>query len=71
MGNSEVGHLNIGAGRVVLQGLSRINKSIEDKELLSNPAMDKITEHTKDGQSALHLIGLLSNGGVHSTISHF
>ena len=71
MGNSEVGHLNIGAGRVVMQGLSRINKAIDNKELSDNPAIERVTENTKDGKSALHLIGLLSNGGVHSTITHF
>ena len=70
MGNSEVGHLNLGAGRVVFQSLSRINKSIKDKSFYDNvaylDAMDKVIEN----DSKLHLFGLLSDGGVHSHIKH-
>ena len=69
MGNSEVGHLNIGAGRVVDQDITAIDKSIEDGEFFKNDkfktAMNNVTE-----DNALHLVGLLSNGGVHSSITH-
>ena len=67
MGNSEVGHLNIGAGRVIYQELARINKSIRDKELDENATLKKVlTEST----GTIHLVGLLSDGGVHSHINH-
>ncbi|WP_081963102.1 2,3-bisphosphoglycerate-independent phosphoglycerate mutase [Desulfosporosinus sp. HMP52] len=70
MGNSEVGHLNIGAGRVVYQELTRIHKGIQDGTMFKNPvlleAMDRARVHNK----RLHLMGLLSNGGVHSHIDH-
>ena len=69
MGNSEVGHLNIGAGRVVYQDITRIDKSIEDGEFFKNDAFKNAMENlSKD--NALHLVGLLSNGGVHSSINH-
>ncbi|MBE6787879.1 MAG: 2,3-bisphosphoglycerate-independent phosphoglycerate mutase, partial [Ruminococcaceae bacterium] len=66
MGNSEVGHTNIGAGRVVYQELTRITKSISDGDFFSNDAFMKAVENCKKNDSALHLMGLLSDGGVHS-----
>lgn len=70
MGNSEVGHLNIGAGRVVYQELTRITKSIKDGDFFENPAFLKAVDNCKENNSALHLFGLLSNGGVHSHNTH-
>lgn len=70
MGNSEVGHLNIGAGKIVYQELVRINKAIRDKELNSNPVLLKNLKYAKDNDKALHFIGLVSDGGVHSHINH-
>ena len=70
MGNSEVGHMNIGAGRIVYQPLELINKSIEDKEIYSNEELLKVINHTKENKSKLHLMGLISDGGVHSHIEH-
>ena len=70
MGNSEVGHLNIGAGRVVYQELTRITKSIEDKDFFENPAFLNAVQNCKENDSALHLFGLVSNGGVHSHNTH-
>ena len=70
MGNSEVGHLNIGAGRVVYQDLTRITKSIADGDFFENPALQAAVTHCKEHDSALHLYGLLSDGGVHSHNSH-
>lgn len=70
MGNSEVGHLNIGAGRIVYQELTRINKSIRDKEFENLPALKKAMEHAKKKQVKLHFIGLVSEGGVHSSQAH-
>ncbi len=70
MGNSEVGHTNIGAGRIVYQELTRITKSIKDGDFFSNPAFAKAIENCKNNSSALHLMGLLSDGGVHSHIEH-
>lgn len=70
MGNSEVGHTNIGAGRVVYQELTRITKSIADGDFFENEAFLKAIENCKSNNSALHFIGLLSNGGVHSHIEH-
>lgn len=70
MGNSEVGHLNIGAGRIVYQELTRITKSIEDGDFFENPALMDAVEHCKKNNSALHLYGLLSDGGVHSHNTH-
>ncbi|MCE5286139.1 MAG: 2,3-bisphosphoglycerate-independent phosphoglycerate mutase [Pelosinus sp.] len=70
MGNSEVGHLNIGAGRVVYQELTRITKAIRDKDFFQNPVLCKIIEQAKLSGGALHLMGLLSDGGVHSHITH-
>ena len=70
MGNSEVGHTNIGAGRVVYQELVRITKSFQDGDALKNDAFLKAIENCKNNNSALHLMGLLSNGGVHSHQEH-
>lgn len=70
MGNSEVGHTNIGAGRVVYQSLTRIDKAIEDGEFLENPALNEAYTHATDNKSALHIFGLLSDGGVHSQLGH-
>ncbi|MEA3323777.1 MAG: 2,3-bisphosphoglycerate-independent phosphoglycerate mutase [Euryarchaeota archaeon] len=70
MGNSEVGHLNIGAGRIVYQDLTRINREIADETFFKNPVLRKAIEHAKKHGSCLHLIGLLSDGGVHSHITH-
>ncbi len=70
MGNSEVGHLNIGAGRVVYQELTRITKSIADGDFFTNPAFLSAVEYAKKNGGKLHLMGLCSNGGVHSHITH-
>src|SRR5690625_1322320 len=70
MGNSEVGHLNIGAGRIVYQSLTRVNLSIESGEFFEKEAFIKSMQHAKDHDTALHLFGLLSDGGVHSHINH-
>ena len=70
MGNSEVGHMNIGAGRIVYQPLELINKSIEDKEIYQNEELLKVMNHAKENNSKLHLMGLISDGGVHSHIDH-
>lgn len=70
MGNSEVGHMNIGAGRVVYQELGRIHKAVEDNELPSNPVLKEAFEYAKQNNKSVHLIGLLSDGGVHSHIKH-
>ncbi|MGI6065868.1 MAG: 2,3-bisphosphoglycerate-independent phosphoglycerate mutase [Bacillota bacterium] len=69
MGNSEVGHLNIGAGRVVFQEFTRINRAIRDKSIFSNPALVWAMQEAKKSNKALHLLGLLSDGGVHSHIN--
>ncbi|NLI67292.1 MAG: 2,3-bisphosphoglycerate-independent phosphoglycerate mutase [Bacilli bacterium] len=70
MGNSEVGHLNIGAGRIVYQSLTRINKAIKDRSLFENEVLLKAMNRVKEKGTALHLFGLLSDGGVHSHIDH-
>lgn len=70
MGNSEVGHLNIGAGRIVYQDLTMITKAIEDGEFFKNEALLSAMDHAKTNNSTLHLLGLLSDGGVHSHITH-
>lgn len=70
MGNSEVGHLNIGAGRIVYQEFTRISKSIEDGDFFENPVFLKAIDHVKQRQSKLHLMGLVSEGGVHSHVEH-
>ncbi|ANY66318.1 2,3-bisphosphoglycerate-independent phosphoglycerate mutase [Paenibacillus algorifonticola] len=70
MGNSEVGHLNIGAGRIVYQDLTRISKSIRDGEFFDNETLLGAVRHAKANSKKLHLYGLLSDGGVHSHIAH-
>ncbi|RIM61384.1 2,3-bisphosphoglycerate-independent phosphoglycerate mutase [Staphylococcus arlettae] len=70
MGNSEVGHMNIGAGRIVYQSLTRINKSIEDGDFYDNEVLNNAITHVQDNNSALHVFGLLSDGGVHSHYKH-
>ena len=70
MGNSEVGHLNIGAGRVVYQELTRITKSIKDGDFFENEELLKAAENCRNNNSALHVFGLVSDGGVHSHNSH-
>lgn len=70
MGNSEVGHLNIGAGRIVYQELTRINKSIRDGEFFKNPVLTSCFEKAKQNGKKVHFIGLVSNGGVHSSQEH-
>ncbi|MEE1304208.1 MAG: 2,3-bisphosphoglycerate-independent phosphoglycerate mutase [Agathobacter sp.] len=70
MGNSEVGHMNIGAGRIIYQDLTRITKSIEDGDFFENKGLLAAIENCKKNNSDLHLWGLLSDGGVHSHISH-
>ena len=70
MGNSEVGHTNIGAGRIVYQELTRITKSIEDGDFFSNQELIAAIENCKKNHSKLHILGLVSDGGVHSHIRH-
>jgi len=70
MGNSEVGHLNLGAGRVVYQELARINKAIKDGELQQHPTLLHAIRQAKANGKTIHLIGLVSDGGVHSHINH-
>jgi len=70
MGNSEVGHMNIGAGRVVYQDLVRVNKAIEEKELDTNPVLLAAFDYAKKNNKAVHFMGLLSDGGVHSHLEH-
>lgn len=70
MGNSEVGHMNMGAGRIVYQELTRITKAIEDGDFFENKALKEAVGHCKKENSALHFMGLVSSGGVHSHIGH-
>lgn len=70
MGNSEVGHLNIGAGRIVYQDLSMITNAVQDGSFFENEAFAKAVAHVKETGGTLHLLGLLSDGGVHSHIDH-
>ena len=70
MGNSEVGHLNMGAGRIVYQDLTKITKSIQDGDFFENPALLAACENVKKNHSALHMYGLVSDGGVHSHNTH-
>ncbi|MDD2233654.1 MAG: 2,3-bisphosphoglycerate-independent phosphoglycerate mutase [Desulfitobacteriaceae bacterium] len=70
MGNSEVGHLNIGSGRVVYQELTRISKAVKEKELAANPILNEAMTRVKNNGKALHFMGLLSDGGVHSHQDH-
>lgn len=70
MGNSEVGHMNIGAGRVVAQDFVRINTAIQDNSFFSTPALVSVMDKVKQADRSLHFLGLLSDGGVHSHINH-
>ena len=70
MGNSEVGHLNIGAGRIVYQEITRITEAIEDGSFFENPELVAALEHAKNKGGAVHLMGLVSDGGVHSHLEH-
>ena len=70
MGNSEVGHLNIGAGRIVYQDLVKINKSVADKSILNNKEIVSAFTYAKENGKAIHFMGLTSNGGVHSSLEH-
>ncbi len=70
MGNSEVGHLNLGAGRIVYQSFTRVNVAVKDGSFLTNPAFQQAFDHVNTHHSKLHIFGLLSDGGVHSHIRH-
>ena len=70
MGNSEVGHMNMGAGRIVYQELTRITKEIQDGDFFKNEALLTAMKNAKENDSAIHFMGLLSDGGVHSHITH-
>ena len=70
-GNSEVGHETIGAGRIMLQPLTLIDNKIRDKSFFENDVLLDLMDFVNDNKSSLHIIGLLSNGGVHSSIDHF
>lgn len=70
MGNSEVGHLNMGAGRIVFQEITRITQSIEDRSFFSNPEFIKAADYAREHNGTVHLLGLLSDGGVHSEMTH-
>ncbi len=70
MGNSEVGHLNIGSGRIIYQDLTRINKAIKDGSFFKNPVLLQAMDHVRSNASSLHLMGLFSYGGVHSHMDH-
>ena len=70
MGNSEVGHLNIGAGRIVYQELSRINRSIDSGDFFKNKTLNNAIDFAIENKKNIHIIGLVSNGGVHSSIEH-
>ncbi|MBS1522726.1 MAG: 2,3-bisphosphoglycerate-independent phosphoglycerate mutase [Bacteroidetes bacterium] len=70
MGNSEVGHMNLGAGRIVYQELGRIHKAVDDNEFPTNPVIKEAFEYAKQNNKDVHFIGLVSDGGVHSHIKH-
>lgn len=70
MGNSEVGHMNLGAGRIVYQDLAKINMAVENKSLIKEPALQQAFDFAKTHEKPIHFMGLLSNGGVHSHIDH-
>lgn len=70
MGNSEVGHMNIGAGRVVYQDLVKVNKAVEENTLADNPTLKSALDYAKANSKKVHFLGLLSDGGVHSHINH-
>ncbi len=70
MGNSEVGHLNIGAGRIVYQDLVKINRACDDNSILQNPEIIKAYSYARDNNKKIHFLGLVSDGGVHSSLEH-
>jgi len=70
MGNSEVGHLNIGAGRIVYQDLVKINRACKDGSIMKNPEIISAYEYAQKTGKSIHLMGLTSNGGVHSSLEH-
>ncbi len=70
MGNSEVGHMNLGAGRIVYQDLAKINKAVKEGTLAQEPVLQEALNYAKDENKAVHLLGLVSDGGVHSHINH-
>ena len=70
MGNSEVGHLNIGAGRVVYQDLVKINRACKDGSILENPEIKAVFSYAKENGKKIHFMGLTSDGGVHSSLEH-
>ena len=70
MGNSEVGHLNIGAGRIVYQDLVKINRACADGSILQNPEIVSAYSYARDNGKNVHLMGLTSDGGVHSSLDH-
>ena len=70
MGNSEVGHINIGAGRIVYQELARINKDIDENQLNNNLVLKNAFNYAKENNKSVHFLGLVSDGGVHSHSSH-
>ncbi len=70
MGNSEVGHMNLGAGRIIYQDLAKISRTINNNQLIENPILIQAIEYAKKNQKPIHLMGLLSDGGVHSHIDH-
>ena len=70
MGNSEVGHLNIGAGRVVYQDLVKINKAIREGSIMDNAEIKNAFSYAKESGKAIHFMGLTSDGGVHSSLDH-
>ena len=70
MGNSEVGHMSLGSGRIIYQSITRIDKSIEDESFFNNPALTSAIDKAVSNKSAVHLFGLLSPGGVHSHQAH-
>src|SRR5690606_2350377 len=70
MGNSEVGHMNLGAGRIVYQDLAKINLAVENNSLAQKPVLQQAFDYAKTHNKPIHFMGLLSNGGVHSHINH-
>ncbi|MBL9111768.1 MAG: 2,3-bisphosphoglycerate-independent phosphoglycerate mutase, partial [Myxococcales bacterium] len=70
MGNSEVGHLNFGAGRIAMMDISRIDMAVHERTFAKNPAIGEVLEHAKSRGGKLHLLGLVSDGGVHSMNTH-
>src|SRR5690606_11821109 len=70
MGNSEVGHMNLGAGRIVYQDLAKINLAVQNKSLVKEPVLEQAFDYAKRNNKPVHFMGLLSDGGVHSHIDH-